>query len=422
MLEDEVARIYDLCHHGMNLRALARETGLPADRIAGILADLEVVAWVLRLDDGWLSLAMRPHDVLVQNLLARTPRPPSRPRRRRKTSRRPADPRLREPLRDMIEPSVRRALSLLAILLALAAAGCDRPEPPASAGPPAPAAAAPVDLYADFAGTIPDEVLKLFLVSFRSPAGAPYAEEFAAKLARLPGFAFEPGEIDAMLLANDERAAEEPGYNNVTIVVRTRTERSIEDAFHVRIEHTRSALSGLDAATVRGGFFPSVQIVRLDARTFLYYRGARRLEDLVERWRTRRAPKLAAEAIAFLEGSRGFDACLAVLPGNRSDEHSLEAVQDRSGIRATFDRVRFGEPIEYEGLHLYADEAEATDRLARMSEGAGETDDPAAAEAVRALETRRDGRAIHLSARFTWAGFRALLVGEGLPVISQPGF
>jgi hypothetical protein len=311
---------------------------------------------------------------------------------------------------------------LLALVATFVPAGCGGEEPP------------PTDLVALFEGVIPDEPVQLFLLSVHRARSTPYGPLFAEKLARLPGFAFGPDDMDAILIANDKKAPEEPGYNNVTIVVRTRRDRPLSDAFKSHIEHESATVLDLPSVVVRGGFFPSVQIVRLDPRTFLYYRGVRKLEDLVERSRSRRPARLDAAARGLLASARTHDACLLQIPPNAGSDRTMDAGLARSGIVASIDRVRFGDPVEYAGTIVAKDPKEAEDRLEQMTQEAkrleelsrrpGEEGREAAEDLrlMRTVQSLQDGSRVEHTARLSFADFRALLVGDGLPVVSRPAF
>jgi hypothetical protein len=66
----DAARIYDACHAGVTLGAVARTTGLSLETITATLARFRRLKLVLRVDDAYLSLALRPRDELVRRFFA----------------------------------------------------------------------------------------------------------------------------------------------------------------------------------------------------------------------------------------------------------------------------------------------------------------------------------------------------------------
>ena len=66
----DAARIYDACHAGVTLDAIARITGLSLETLPAALARFLRLRLVLRVDDAYLSLALRPRDELVRRFFA----------------------------------------------------------------------------------------------------------------------------------------------------------------------------------------------------------------------------------------------------------------------------------------------------------------------------------------------------------------
>jgi hypothetical protein len=65
------ARIYDACHCGLKLEEIVQTTGLSPGTVKAKLARFLRLKLVLRVDDDYLSLAMRPRDELLRRLLDR---------------------------------------------------------------------------------------------------------------------------------------------------------------------------------------------------------------------------------------------------------------------------------------------------------------------------------------------------------------
>jgi hypothetical protein len=72
----DAARIYDACHAGLRLDAIARTTGLSLETIRAALERFLRLTLVLRVDDAYLSLALRPRDELVRRFLVEESNPP----------------------------------------------------------------------------------------------------------------------------------------------------------------------------------------------------------------------------------------------------------------------------------------------------------------------------------------------------------
>ena len=66
----DAARIYDLCHQGATMTTLARDTELPAVTIEKSLFWLITRKLLVHLDGYYISLAVRPRDVLIYNCAA----------------------------------------------------------------------------------------------------------------------------------------------------------------------------------------------------------------------------------------------------------------------------------------------------------------------------------------------------------------
>lgn len=62
--------VYRLCHHGPTLASLETETRLPPRRLRTVLAELLKRELLIRVDDHYLALALRPRDELIRNCLA----------------------------------------------------------------------------------------------------------------------------------------------------------------------------------------------------------------------------------------------------------------------------------------------------------------------------------------------------------------
>jgi hypothetical protein len=62
----DAARVYDACHAGVTLDAVARTTGLSRETITATLERFLRLKLVLRVDDAYLSLALRSRDELVR--------------------------------------------------------------------------------------------------------------------------------------------------------------------------------------------------------------------------------------------------------------------------------------------------------------------------------------------------------------------
>jgi hypothetical protein len=73
LLEGESAKVYDACHRPMKAAALAHALKLPMGQLEAILGVLVERRWTLELDGSYLSIALRPRDVLVQNLYKSPP-------------------------------------------------------------------------------------------------------------------------------------------------------------------------------------------------------------------------------------------------------------------------------------------------------------------------------------------------------------
>jgi hypothetical protein len=69
----DTARIYDACHAGLTLDQVARATGLALETVAAGLSRFVRLQLVLRVDDFYLSLALRPRDELVCRFLGTPP-------------------------------------------------------------------------------------------------------------------------------------------------------------------------------------------------------------------------------------------------------------------------------------------------------------------------------------------------------------
>ena len=66
----DAARVYDACHAGATLDAVARAAGLSRETVMASLERFLRLKLVLRVDDAYLSLALRSRDELVRRFLA----------------------------------------------------------------------------------------------------------------------------------------------------------------------------------------------------------------------------------------------------------------------------------------------------------------------------------------------------------------
>ena len=73
-LSGDAARIYDVCHAGLTLDQIAQATGLALEAVTATLARFLRRRLVLRVDDSYLSLALRPRDELLVRFFS-TPHP-----------------------------------------------------------------------------------------------------------------------------------------------------------------------------------------------------------------------------------------------------------------------------------------------------------------------------------------------------------
>jgi hypothetical protein len=72
-LSGDAARIYDACHAGLTLDQIAQATGLALEAITVNLARFLRAQLVLRVDDVYLSLALRPRDELIRRFFVAPP-------------------------------------------------------------------------------------------------------------------------------------------------------------------------------------------------------------------------------------------------------------------------------------------------------------------------------------------------------------
>jgi hypothetical protein len=72
-LSGDAARVYDACHAGLTLDRIAEATGLAAETITVILSRFLRAKLVLRVDDFYLSLALRPRDELIRRFFLAAP-------------------------------------------------------------------------------------------------------------------------------------------------------------------------------------------------------------------------------------------------------------------------------------------------------------------------------------------------------------
>jgi hypothetical protein len=73
-LSGDAAQIYDACHAGLKLDAIAQATGIGLETVAVTLARFLRSQLVLRVDDFYLSLALRPRDELVRRFFLKPPK------------------------------------------------------------------------------------------------------------------------------------------------------------------------------------------------------------------------------------------------------------------------------------------------------------------------------------------------------------
>jgi radical SAM superfamily enzyme YgiQ (UPF0313 family) len=69
----DAARIYDACHAGLKLDQVARAAALPPETVTAILGRFLRWRLVVRADDAYLSLALRPRDELLVRFLSTEP-------------------------------------------------------------------------------------------------------------------------------------------------------------------------------------------------------------------------------------------------------------------------------------------------------------------------------------------------------------
>jgi radical SAM superfamily enzyme YgiQ (UPF0313 family) len=75
-ISGDAAKVYDACHAGVRLEAIVRATGLSRETITAALERFLRLKLVLRVDDAYLSLALRTRDELVRRFLAAGSNPP----------------------------------------------------------------------------------------------------------------------------------------------------------------------------------------------------------------------------------------------------------------------------------------------------------------------------------------------------------
>lgn len=66
----DAAKVYDACHAGLTSGEIVAATGLSADSVRAALARFTRLKLVLRLEDRYLSLALRPRDELLRRFFA----------------------------------------------------------------------------------------------------------------------------------------------------------------------------------------------------------------------------------------------------------------------------------------------------------------------------------------------------------------
>lgn len=70
ILTGDAARIYDACHGGLNIQRIARETRLSPEAILQHVSALVEKKILLRTEDSYLSIALRPREELINNYMA----------------------------------------------------------------------------------------------------------------------------------------------------------------------------------------------------------------------------------------------------------------------------------------------------------------------------------------------------------------
>jgi hypothetical protein len=73
-LSGDAARVYDACHAGLTLDQIAQATGLALETITVNLSRFLRAQLVLRVDDVYLSLALRPRDELIRRFFLTPPK------------------------------------------------------------------------------------------------------------------------------------------------------------------------------------------------------------------------------------------------------------------------------------------------------------------------------------------------------------
>jgi radical SAM superfamily enzyme YgiQ (UPF0313 family) len=69
-LQNDEASVYDACHSGARPDAIAKQTGLPPERIQAVLARLTDQSLLLAVEGAYVSLALRPRDELIGHYYA----------------------------------------------------------------------------------------------------------------------------------------------------------------------------------------------------------------------------------------------------------------------------------------------------------------------------------------------------------------
>ena len=70
-LNDDYAEIYNLCHAPQRMSRLVRSTNIPKSKIEDILINLTERKSLIKVNDTYLSIAIRPKSELIQNYLAK---------------------------------------------------------------------------------------------------------------------------------------------------------------------------------------------------------------------------------------------------------------------------------------------------------------------------------------------------------------
>ena len=259
---------------------------------------------------------------------------------------------------------------------------------------------------------VPDDPNYLFVIRLDLLRGKEYSREFEEKLRdALPGFRLKADEIDEMLIAKDF-----DDYN-ITLLVRTARGMTLKDLFLPYEDDRYSKVDEFEAVHAASGFFPGVDIARIDERTYYFSRAGReRFERIVRAAKIGRAPRIGDEFRRVLDRVSENDMFLVVAPYNWRGRNDILNVMRGNGLLVKGGGVTFADSIRYVGT-MGMEGAEAAEKA--MEGWRTKADDPA----FRAVTPTRDGTWVQLRGSWSeYAPFRSALVGDGLPVIGRPCF